>query len=147
MAEISNVAVAGHVVDGITLQLAAGDLKKSIYFKGLNLADVEELKTAIEGTGEFTVTGFGVTYRDKAIKEGTTPITSGTGEKVDFQQVILQRTADVGGQEVKMQSMYITLPVPQDTVKKAALKTALLNKTIGGAKVTDVSVNMVKSLG
>lgn len=147
MAEIANLAIAGNVVDGITLQLAAGDLRKSIYYKGCNLADVEELTTAIEGTGEFTVTGFGVTYRDKAIKEGTKQITAGTGEKVDFQQVILKRTADVGGQEVKMQSMYITLPVPQDTVKKAALKTALVNKTIAGAKVVDVSVNTVKTLG
>ncbi len=142
-----NVAVTGHKVIGLNIQVGQGDQTKTYYFKGLNAADYDDMAAAIEASGEYTVLGFSPVYRKEALLDGTLSINQGTADNTKFVQCGLKRTADIGGNEVDVKTMFLTLPISDDTAKADAVKTALLNKTIAGAKVTDVFRMGAQSIG
>lgn len=146
VAEITLGTPAAYEVEGITIAYKQGDVQDSKFYKGLTPADVAQVAEAIEASGEYTFIGFSVTYRLKTYKEKTLTIASGSADKITWSQVILKRTVDIGGVDVKLQSLYLLMPISSDATKKTAVKTALLNQTIGGAKVVEVVENSVKSL-
>lgn len=139
-------APTGMVVDGITIAYMQGDQKASKYYQGLSVADVDKIADAIEASGEYTVIGFSVNFRLKTYKEKTLTIAQGTADKITWQNVICQRTIDVGGVEVKAQSLYLLMPISSDATKKTALKDVLLGEVIAGAKITQVSENLVSAI-
>ena len=100
---------AGFVVEGITIAYKQGDVQDSKFYKGLTPADVSQVAEAIEASGEYTFIGFSVTYRLKTYKENTLTIASGSADKITWSQVILKRTADIGGVDVKLQSLYLLI--------------------------------------
>lgn len=145
-AEIIMTAPTGYDIEGITVAYKQGDVQDSKFYKGLTPADFSEVAEAIEASGEYTVIGFSVTFRAKTYKDGTMVIAQGSADKITWSQVILKRTADIGGTEVKLQSLYLLMPISSDPLKKTAVKDALINKTIAGAKVVEIVENAVKSL-
>lgn len=146
VAEITLPTPGAYVVEGITIAYKQGDVQDSKFYKGMTPADVADLAAAIEASGEYTFIGFSVTYRLETYKANTLTIASGSTDKITWSQVILKRTAEIGGVDVKLQSLYVLMPISSDPLKKTAVKDALLNKTIAGAKVVEVVENFVKSL-
>lgn len=144
---MDNFNAVGYNVIGLTIQVKQGDLEKSLYMPGFNTADYDELKAVIEASGEFAVTGFSLTMRDKKIKDGTFLVPAGTAELYKLGKIGLKRTVDIGGVETEMKTLYIPWMIPEDKVKKQAIATALVGKTIGGAIVKDVVQNLAGSMG
>lgn len=144
--EIALNAIANMKIKGISLAIQRGSAKDTKFYPGCTPADAQELAAAIETSGEYTVTGFSVVYRKEAILDGTEQPTNGTAKfkDVKWQNVILAReTAD--GQELK--SLYVLLPVDtKDEVKREALKTALIGKTIANGKVVAVKENLLSTM-
>ena len=138
---MDNFVATGFNVVGLTIQIAQGDLTDSLYMSGFNAGDFEELKTIIEADGEWAVTGFSLTCRDKKIKDGTFVTPAGSAEKYKKGQIGLQRKVEIAGVETELKTLYIPFMVPEDKVKKEAVRTAFIGKTIAGAKVTDVVQN------
>lgn len=144
---MENYASAGYNVVGLTIQIKQGDVEKSLYMAGLNAGDFDELKAAIELSGEFAVTGYSLTMRDKKIKDGTFLVPAGTAENYRLSKIGLKRTVDIGGVETEMKTLYVPWMVPEDKTKKQAIATKLIGKIIAGAKVTDVVQNLAGSMG
>lgn len=143
---VSFTVPTGMVVDGVTIAYQQGDVKDSKYYQGVGASDVETLAAAIEASGEYTVIGFSLTFRLKTAKDKTLTIAQGTSAKIDWQKVICQRLIDNNGVETKAQSLYLLMPISADDTKKTAVKNALMNKVIAGAKVTAVKENLVKDM-
>jgi hypothetical protein len=141
MTELSNYSIEGFKVIGVTLQFQQGDTKKSVFMKGINLSDVVDIVEAIEAQGEYTFLGMSPVYRKLSALDGSLVIAEGTSTKVKWSNVGLKRTAQIGDEEVEVKSLYLTLPLADDDSKNNALVSALLNKTIAGAKVTEVIQN------
>lgn len=146
VSEVTLGTPTGYEVEGITIAYKQGDVQDSKYYKGLTPADVSDIAEAIEASGEYTFIGFSVTYRLKTYKAKTLTIVNGTADKISWSQLILKRTAEIGGVEVKLQSLYLLMPISSDATKKTAVKDALLNKTIAGAKIVEVVENVVRAL-
>lgn len=146
VSEVTLGTPTGYEVEGITIAYKQGDVQDSKYYKGLTPADVSDIAEAIEASGEYTFIGFSVTYRLKTYKAKTLTIVNGTADKIAWSQLILKRTAEIGGVEVKLQSLYLLMPISSDAAKKTAVKDALLNKTIAGAKIVEVVENVVRAL-
>ncbi|MDN5303578.1 MAG: hypothetical protein PWP46_457 [Fusobacteriaceae bacterium] len=141
MTELSNYSIEGFKVIGVTLQFQQGDTKKSVFMKGINLSDVADIVEAIEAQGEYTFLGMSPVYRKLSALDGSLVIAEGTSTKVKWSNVGLKRIAQIGDEEVEVKSLYLTLPLADDDSKNNALVSALLNKTIAGAKVTEVIQN------
>lgn len=144
---MENVIFTGYNVAGLTVQVKQGDVEKSLYMPGLNLADFEDIKAGLELGGEFVVSGFSLTVRDKKVKDGTLVIPAGSAEKYSTVKVGLKRTADIGGTETDMKTLYVPFLMPEDKVKQAAVVTHFVGKTIAGAKVVDIIKNETGSYG
>lgn len=144
---MDNYVSTGYNVVGLTIQIKQGDVEKSLYMGGLNAGDFDELKAAIELSGEFAVTGFSLTMRDKKIKDGTFLVPAGTAENYRLSKIGFKRTVDIGGVETEMKTLYVPWMVPEDKTKKQAIATQLIGKTIAGAKITDVVQNLAGSMG
>ena len=111
---MDNFSAAGFRVVGLTVQVQQGDLRESLYMPGLNAGDFDEIKDAIESTTEFAVTGFSITARDKKLDDGSFVVPGGTAEIYTKGKIGLKRTADIGGVETEMKTMYIPFMVPAD---------------------------------
>lgn len=144
---MDNYVATGYVCKGLTVQIQQGDLKESLYMAGLNAGDFEEVKDAIESTTEFAVTGFSLTMRDKKLDDGSFTVPGGTAEIYTKSKLGLKRTLEVGGVETEMKTLYIPFMVPADLTKQKAIKDKFINKTIAGAKITDVVQDKKNSLG
>lgn len=144
---MDNYVSTGYNVVGLTVQIKQGDVEKSLYMAGLNAGDFDEIKAAIQLSGEFAVTGYSLTMRDKKIKDGTFLVPAGTTENYSLSKIGLKRTVDIGGVDTEMKTLYIPFMIPEDKTKKQAIATQLIGKTIAGAKITDVVQNLAGSMG
>ena len=144
---MDNFSAAGFRVVGLTVQVQQGDLRESLYMPGLNAGDFDEIKDAIESTTEFAVTGFSITARDKKLDDGSFVVPGGTAEIYTKGKIGLKRTADIGGVETEMKTLYIPFMVPVDLTKQQSIKDKFVGKIIAGAKIKDVVKKKKNSLG
>lgn len=147
IAKISAILVTGYDCIGINIQMQQGDVKKSEFFPYVLPEDYNVMAEAIEATGQFTCTGFSPVFRDKTVKEGTTPIVEGTTEKIKWTNIILQRTVKIGENDVKVASLYVLFPLPNTEASQDLVKAKFINQNVGGALVKDVKVNLLGGVG
>lgn len=146
IAEITGAVPANYEVTGVTIAFQQGDVQDSKFYKGMTIDDVSELAEAIEASGEYTFIGFSLTYRLKTYVAKTLVVTPGTADKITWQNLLLKRTAEIGGKDVSLTTLYVLMPISSDATKKTAVLDALMGKTIQGAVVKSIAENAVNKL-
>lgn len=117
-------------ITGMNVKVKQGDVPAKIncYGTGVLDTDYEPIKDILNASGEYAVTGYNL---KKAISPAPVIVSGTAGTKLSSGTLIIEREL--------AKTLYIKVMLPDDDTKAKAIGTALLGKTLGGAKITKVT--------
>lgn len=118
------------VANGIKIKVQQKSLQEDInvFGTGVSKTDYDAIKDTINASGEVTVVG----YTERKMISPTPAIVEGTvGVKLEPSTLVLTRE--------NAQPIFWKTVLPSDDIKAKAVANALINNTIGGAKVIKVA--------
>ena len=108
---------------GLSVTVKQGDFSKSLFLPGAIEDDFEEIRGALEVTGELTVMGYGLVWHDDSVT-----IPAGTTKKMSFGTVNLKDTSGIV--VATMQGKFV-----DDSAVLTAMASVAKGKILGTANI------------